>query len=358
MKPAAHTHYPALDGLRGIAILLVVAYHNFGFINYFFFGWLGVDLFFVLSGFLITQILLRAREGGPFLGSFFMRRILRIFPLYFLFLLLFYGLTPRLPGVALPAYLETNAVWFFLYLQNILFILNPPPEGAAALNHLWSLAVEEQFYLLWPFVLLAVRSHRALAAGLISLLGGVIALRLALWTWKIEDLAYYNLYTFTRIDGLCIGSLLAVLRAWRPALIRNYFTYIVLAMAALNFIFFFFNRTQGYSFPFLAITGYTTFAVLFGLLVERCLRPDGGIIPRLLSLPPLRFFGTLSYGLYMWHWPIYLLLSPALERHMTPLAAAFAATAVAICTALLSYHGFEKHFLRMKRHFPQAGRLG
>ena len=82
-------YYPALDGLRGLAILLVVVYHNFGFIDYFFFGLLGVDLFFVLSGFLITDILLRSLGQKNFLRSFYMRRVLRIFPLYYLTLVIF-----------------------------------------------------------------------------------------------------------------------------------------------------------------------------------------------------------------------------------------------------------------------------
>lgn len=349
--PTTPAYYPALDGLRGIAILLVVAYHNFGFINYFFFGWLGVDLFFVLSGFLITDILLRAREGGPFLKSFLARRFLRIFPLYFLFLGMAFLVLPLLSPDSLHPYYAANWYWFPLYLQNVLFILHPPPYGAMSLNHLWSLAVEEQYYLLWPLVLMAVRPPRALALLLLTLLLGVIALRFVLWMGQIEDLAYYNLYTFTRIDGLCIGSLLAVLRSWRPALIRNYFTWIVLGLAALNFLFYFFNRTQGFSFPFLAITGYTTFAVLFGLLVDTGVRREEGWIDRLLSLPPLRFFGTISYGLYVWHWPVYLLLAPVLQQWMPPLAAAAVASALAVGVALISYHAFEKHFLRLKRHF-------
>src|SRR5215208_5513013 len=93
-------YYPALDGLRGVACLLVVIYHNFGFINrYFFFGWLGLDIFFVLSGFLITDILLNAAGSKNFLRNFYVRRMLRLFPLYYASLIIFLIILPRIPNL-------------------------------------------------------------------------------------------------------------------------------------------------------------------------------------------------------------------------------------------------------------------
>src|SRR5450432_1712008 len=93
------SYYPALDGLRGVAILMVVFLHNFGFMNYFFFGWLGVDLFFVLSGFLITDILLKTMGKPNFLRNFYMRRILRIFPLFYLLLVICFFILPNIPSL-------------------------------------------------------------------------------------------------------------------------------------------------------------------------------------------------------------------------------------------------------------------
>src|SRR6185369_11421808 len=140
--PLKNHHYPVLDGLRGVAILLVVLLHNFGFLNYFFFGWLGVDLFFVLSGFLITDILLSAVDKPHFLRNFYMRRVLRIFPLFYLILVICILVLPLISGLHIQlSYYTDNQAWFWTYLQNWLFTFKDP-DGAKILLHTWSLAVE------------------------------------------------------------------------------------------------------------------------------------------------------------------------------------------------------------------------
>lgn len=343
-----------------MAILLVVFYHNFGFINYFFFGWLGVDLFFVLSGFLITDILLKTKRNKGYLRNFYARRMLRIFPLYYLTLVIFLLVLPafRLSQLHLGYYVG-HQWWFWIYLQNWLFIFHPIPDGTSALNHLWSLAVEEQFYLLWPFVLLVFKRPRGIIVLLILLLIGVITLRFLLWTFQIENLAYFNLYTFSRIDGICIGGLLAVLRTVNAKAINRYFTFIVLGLAALNFVFYYFNRQNQFTYPYLAIAGYTTFAIIFGLLVNEGVERENMIINTVFSLPVLRFFGRISYSLYVFHWPVYLLLAPALGTWLkgkTTLAGPFLtasilATLLSVLLAWLSYHFFEMKFLNLKKRF-------
>ena len=354
------THYPALDGLRGIAILLVVFYHNFGFINYFFFGWLGVDLFFVLSGFLITDVLLRTRNAPNYLKNFYVRRVLRIFPLYYLILIIFLIFVPIFaPHILNLDYYFQNQVWFWTYLQNWLFIFHQIPQNTLALNHFWSLAVEEQFYLLWPFIILLFRKPKPLIYPLLFLLIGIITLRFILWSFQIENLAYFNLYTFSRIDGICIGSLLAVLRTVNHKAINRYFTIIVLALAALNFVFYFFNKQNQFSYPYLAIAGYTTFATIFGLLVNEGVEGEETTINKLLSFRLLRFFGIISYSLYVFHWPLYLLLSPVLARWSarnldfinSSIFASLVATILSILLAWLSFHFFEKKFLLLKKRF-------
>ena len=347
-------HYPALDGLRGVAILLVVIYHNFGFISQSYFGWLGVDLFFVLSGFLITDILLRTVNDPNFLSNFYMRRVLRIFPLYSVSLLLFLFIVAPLTSDKIEwSYYKENQVYLWTYLQNWLYIFKEP-GSAAILNHYWSLAVEEQFYIFWPLVILLLKKPKYLLAFIGILLIAVIVFRFVLWFYQVEDLAYYNLYTFTRIDGICIGCMVALLMRMNMNFIRNYTFLIVLVFAAVNFGFYFINRENDYSFPYIALVGYTTFAMILGLLVYEAVTRETRLLNMIFGFGLLKFFGRISYGLYIIHWPVYLLLSAYYSDTSgisDKLLLSLAATGIAILISWLSYRYFERYFLRLKSSY-------
>jgi peptidoglycan/LPS O-acetylase OafA/YrhL len=347
---ANRPHYPALDGLRGLAILLVVFYHNFGFINYFFFGWLGVDLFFVLSGFLITDILLKTKNDPHYLKNFYGRRVLRIFPIYYLVLIIFLLIIPSLNvGLLNLDYYQTHQIWLWVYLQNWLYIFKPPPPDSLSLSHLWSLAVEEQFYLIWPFVILLIGKIKPLFFFMLSLLIIVIAVRFLVWLYHIEKIAYFNLYTFSRIDGICIGSMLALLRQFNSRFLQKNIAVIVFTLAGLNFIFYFFNNAYSFSFPFLAIIGYTTFAVIFGILVNEAVN-NNKIIVLLFNNRFMKFFGKISYGLYIFHWPIYLILRN-LVINLPNIIISIIATIIAIVVSWLSFEFFESKILKLKKNF-------
>lgn len=354
-------YYPALDGLRGLAILLVVFLHNFKFMNYFFFGWLGVDLFFVLSGFLITQILIGSLNKPHYLRNFYMRRVLRIFPLYYLLLITCLLILPRIPGVDMDlGYYTNNQGWLWTYLQNWLFVFKEP-YGDNLLLYTWSLAVEEQFYLVWPFIILLVRRPKILLCITLAMLVITGITRYVVWINQVEDLAYASLYTFTRIDGLCIGCSLALVMAINPNFLRKYTTAIVLLMAAINFGFYFINNERSFTLPYLAFVGYTTFAMLFGILVYESVTGESRWINFIFTNKILRFFGKISYGLYVFHWPVYMLLFPVTRNwilaaiggsgRIADLASATLVTLAAVLLSVLSYHYFEKPFLKLKNRF-------
>lgn len=354
-------HYPALDGLRGIAILLVVFFHNFGFIDYFYFGWLGVDLFFVLSGFLITDILIREVGSKHYLKNFYVRRILRIFPLYYLLLIIFLLILPNFDAYKENLkYYTDNQWWLWTYLQNWLYVFKLP-EDTNVLLHLWSLGVEEQYYFIWPFVILLIRKPKFLLALSLTILILIMGLRLVLWYKNIEGLHYFGLYTFTRIDGLCIGSALALIRMLKPNFITHFTAPLVLVVAALNFIFYFINKFNNFSFPYFAFVGYTTFAVVFAVLVHEAATVNRNLITNVLSISPLRFLGKISYGFYIFHWPVYLFLSPILINFLSKyfqtdhliiqVSASFIATLTGLVISIASFYLFEMKFLNLKKYF-------
>jgi peptidoglycan/LPS O-acetylase OafA/YrhL len=361
MTPPAYSrqYYPALDGLRGLAILLVILYHNFSFISHFFFAWLGVDLFFVLSGYLITTILLNSVNSSHYLKNFYVKRVLRVFPLYYLSLIIFLILFPLL-GIyksELKYYVD-NQLWFWFYLQNWLLSFNFPTTDKF-LNHFWSLAVEEQFYLVWPFIILWLRSPKKLMVFMICVLVLLLIGRSIVWMQRFSNLNYTTFYTFTRVDGICIGCMLALLHKTHFHFLRKNTAAIVISLAVLNFAFYFLSRFG--DFPYLAFVGYTTFAAMFGLLIHEAVIGDSIIINTIFKQPVLKFFGTISYGLYVFHWPIYMMTEKSLNNfffqdinlsgEISRLATSLVATMLAFIISVLSYYIYEMRFLKLKEKF-------
>jgi peptidoglycan/LPS O-acetylase OafA/YrhL len=336
-------------------------YHNFDFTNYFFFGWLGVDLFFVLSGFLITDILLRTLDQPHFLRNFYTRRILRIFPLYYLALFLILIVLPFFKSLQLDlTYYEDHQIWLWTYLQNWLYTFKHP-YGSKILLHFWSLAVEEQFYLLWPVTILLIRKPKILLAISIGLLIAVGATRFVLWNLHLKDLAYANLFLFTRIDGICVGCMLALLIRIDFTFLRRKMALILAILAVFNFLFYFFNKKYSPGSPFLAFVGYTTFAILFGLLVYEGVAGKIKVIDKIFNNKVMKFFGRISYGLYVYHWPVYVLLFPVLKNFFTNqivlsnlfanIVSALGVITLSVIISVISYRYFESYFLRLKSKF-------
>jgi len=183
--------------------------------------------------------------------------------------------------------------------------------------------------------------------------------RSIVWMFRIEQLNYTTFYTFTRVDGICIGCIIALLHRVHLDFLRKNTAAIVIALAVLNFGFYFLNRSG--EFPYLAFVGYTTFAAMFGLLIHEAVTGDTKIISVIFNLRVLKFFGIISYGLYVFHWPIYemtrgylndfFLHDVSLSQTVSNLATALVATLLAIGISVISYYTYERYFLKLKEKF-------
>lgn len=361
---------PALDGVRGVAILLVLL-HQFDIVDpgasrlAFLWseavepGWIGVQLFFVLSGFLITGILVDAKdEQAGFFRRFYSRRARRIVPLYYAMLVL---ILLVLPAVArLPAHEigdRRGQIWYWLYLQNW-----PMPflhDGAVGLGHTWSLAVEEQYYLLWPLAVWAL-DRRGLIRLCLAIAGGAFALRTGLRLHGLQPEIIYSA-TWGRADALALGGLCALLvrrQDWRAFGARSRARLSLLALVSLAML-----AVASHDFSRKAAVtqtvGYTVLAVTFALFIGGAVTETaagGGRLSRALSFGPLQAIGRVSYGMYLFHLPLHLLSTRwLLARYLdkdgnTPIVALgvvylIVATAVLFGLAWLSWTFFERRFL-------------
>lgn len=341
---------PELDGLRGVAILSVFTHHVFhrklpG-------GFLGVDLFFVLSGFLITYLLVEEweRRGSISLKNFYARRALRLLPALFLWCATFAAAAPFLDERRGPGIYKGVAL-------ALTYVLNWAP----ALGHrwyspliiAWSLAIEEQFYLLWPPVLaLALRrgvGPRALACGLSLAVVTVCAHRLVVWQGGAAvTRMYYG--TDTRADALLVGCTLGVLVAYGLLPRARGFKLFARGAAALGALWLGWLATRiTWEDGWIYTGGLTLVACAAAAVIVTTLVHPWRPALMLLRFPPLVWFGRISYGLYLWHFPVTRVIYPNQDR--APVAGKLLAAALAILCAAASYYVVERRFLRLKGRF-------
>jgi peptidoglycan/LPS O-acetylase OafA/YrhL len=358
-------HYLALDGLRGIAILAVFFYHFGGgqrssnlviriWSSLADTGWMGVDLFFVLSGFLITGILFDTAHKSHKVRNFYARRSLRIFPLYYGVLFAFLLLTP-----VLQLHWRAGHLLYFVYLSNMMPVFTPglaSPGHNMMVGHLWSLAVEEQFYLVWPFIVWWIKDRKKLLWVCLAIMVGALLLRVIL-VYRGVGFGYIYPILPTRIDTLVCGGAAALLaRGPSPDRLPVRATLLLSGIGALVVLLV--MRSSNIGNQVLATVGYTIFAVFFAGLVL-CAQQDRGWIAPIGRLSFLRFFGRYSYGLYMYHGLLFVALvslAHPIQRffHSELLGGVVlvgSALGITIAVAMLSFHYFEAPILKLKKRF-------
>jgi peptidoglycan/LPS O-acetylase OafA/YrhL len=356
-------HIPELDGLRAIAVILVMINH-YGPVALPFawrikaIGWVGVDLFFVLSGFLITRILLETRTHSHYYRDFYVRRTLRIFPLYYCVLLgLFASMLLWNHGERYHDLTEWGSpLWSWMYLGNVQMALLGNTPHIFALIPLWSLHVEEQYYLVFP-ILVRMLQRQTLLKVLVGMLVLSPLLRQLLSWWAPDNPYISYMLLPCRFDALAIGALIAL----RPVhLGRRLLGALTIGGGILVYFLFATVGHNLWSDPFTRVWGYSLFPAVFGGVVLWILHYGSSWQTNWLNVAPLQFIGKTSYAIYLLQAPMAgalgtLLAGTALWSNDVCRFALICATTIGL--AALSWRVLERPLLQLKERLAPHERV-
>ncbi len=383
VRPDARGYLPGLDGLRGIAILLVMVFHFANMtpasrIDEFFFqltryGWSGVDLFFVLSGFLITGILLDSKGAENYFRNFYARRALRIFPLYYAFvagLLLVYPLVGGQEVTSEAAVLRENQWWIWTHMVNWLVasmgdFQTRTPLGVGGF---WSLSIEEQFYLAWSVVILLLSRQKLLRLCIVLVIAAAL-IRFAMVAMGASWAAIF-VVTFARMDTIAMGAIIAIV-ARSPVGLNGLkrFAPIVatLALAGLCAGEVLARTRWQLEYRLALAMQCSMFVWLWGAAVVGTLTAaQGSFLQSVTHTKILRAFGKYSFALYLFHGHLNRLFAKlgfdpysgiTVAGSLLPWQLLYIAVSILVSfvIAYLSWHLYEKHFLKLKAFFSRPG---
>jgi len=370
---------PALDGVRGLAILAVLLFHFVtptnpqglvdGALNWLFsYGALGVDLFFLLSGFLITGILYDSRADPHYFRNFYMRRVLRIFPLYYGVLAVIFFLVPAIPALhnSELAELRSHQAWAWLYGVNIYLAIHGSWAALSYITHFWSLAIEEQFYLLWPLAVWLLAANRRLFLTF-SLTTAAVSLgsRMVASLLGASSIATTVLTPF-QLDSLAIGAFIAIYVRHPDGAARARRIILPMTMAGVGLLLLQFgvHHLAGYGNSVEPLRSGAFRLLLAAVLLKALGAPTSSPWSLFFRSRPMILLGKYSYGLYVYHhfFSHYFIahgtetgLASLLGSRIAALVIqAVGGMAASIAVAWLSYEYFEKYFLRLKRFWPSS----
>lgn len=352
LKPG---YIPALDGLRGIAVLAVMAFHaRFSFFQG---GFLGVDVFFVLSGFLITTLLIKEYDAGKRIGlkNFYMRRVLRLAPALLLFLLVVVIISFLFLQKKQLYYSLVDVLIALFYMSNWSHAFNIHPP--AFIGHIWTLSVEEQFYILWPLtfiLLLKVIKSRGYIA-LIVLLAAISSWMLRIYLLS-SGATIKRVYAGldTRADTLLIGCFLAIVLSSNLMSLNarqrlsNALRYMAPLSAVLIIRFF---VVQYWMSPRLYYVNFFVLEILIAIIILDIVISGQSMLKSMLSARPLVWFGGISYGVYLWHYPIYTYM---FNIGFSKVGVFTLGSVFTLAAASASYYCLERPFLKLKSRWAPS----
>jgi peptidoglycan/LPS O-acetylase OafA/YrhL len=370
---------PGLDGLRAIAFLIVYFFHTRNLP----FGWMGVQLFFVLSGFLITDILLRMKEKLPrreFFIKFYGRRFLRIFPLYYFYLLLLVALIYLIPTLGLkglnaeisPKFF--NQVWVGAFYIYDFFHASSFFVRSRFFTHLWSLSVEEQFYLIWPLLIFLTPREKfkqlcltSIGLGFIFRLTITFIYRAQMFPYLLSDPQQaVNVLPLSHLDAFAFGAYISRFEIPRP---RLQLLALVIFIPVLGLLTDYLTKgivsaSLGYDLPmtgyYKEVWAYTLLNYLFAVLIYCVARTN--LFTFVLESFPLRYLGKISYGLYVYHYGVIAITVAVFKAyHLDYSLRSFeffvASMGATLIIASLSFHLLEKPIINLKDKFFKIPRF-
>jgi len=346
------TYIKDFDGWRGIGIFFVVLAH---YIPSVFIGsWVFMEMFFVMSGFLITGILMDSKTKSNYYKRFIYRRTVRVFPLYYLSLLILFFLLPH-NWLDLSYYREHQG-WFWLYIQNWLYSIEGWPD-VKALHHFWSLAIEEQFYIIWPLFVWLFSSKALMRFCIVLFFGSIIFRNIGLEMGFVMPFPYVA--TLGRMEPIVLGAMIAIFIRTDKTLLEK-LTYPVTVLSGLIMAgLFIIASNMKFELPLHYQITYTIVAIFFAGMITMTICSDRLLVfKRLINLPFFRVLGVMSYCIYIFHYPILSIMdnncldyfrSISSNEGMAKVLCRLSALAVTVPVVLLIHKKIEVPLWKLKR---------